>query len=655
MPDAANPGGADGKKEDTKPKTAAELADEAEAQAALEEKVRKRLEDSGTGTGLPDWVFNAAPLVEELRDVVEPQVQGFRLILEAIVEAAELLTDDQWQRFVSIPFTRIHKQDQEMHTSVFSKTEPDWKKTMTMPKTGKTCVFLFIGTAAPGDTLCKLFTRLGWFGVSVTPTPPSGYGDSISSFEMDPGSHKDDEEFAALMKKRGGKVPKPELFPLVYVNLHFSPDVVESDSEEDDPVEPHIKQRMDDFFQYDHPDLQRARARSPQKMSREETPEPAKPTGRGAHEVTHFAGMSQVGSGYGLLGVTRTVHVRRRLRAIRNSLATGLNRLGDKGTMIICWPGLPFHPVLLSVCNYLRGLFLRVHIVIQENSCMTWEIYILCTSFSRSAQTEANPSEGGGSALKSFMDSNYRRNGVDDVLLWTLTNSNLNQECRNAGGEKKGITKTYDDIWTAYSRKLRSLMMELMAENNREMPVLPVEKEAKPGKKEKPPPEPKAKPKPKREPRERKVKEDEPESPVMAQPKAKSRPKSAAKAKPEPKAAPVQKKEKLPMVVEVKQEKKKKKEELPPEEEEKPALTMEEVLARATTRGVGGKDYTKLRDLNLSRSLPNLACTFGASPGLPKNMKKKNASGNPDPRCLGVQFPLIKFGFKKAQEAALFG
>ena len=83
-------------------------------------------------------------------------------------------------------------------------------------------------------------------------------------------------------------------------------------------------------------------------------------------------------SGYGVVGLTRGERVRRRLRALKNSLAIALGRLAQDGSLVVLWPGLPLHPVLFFLAGErpnstrctaegsLRKIFLRVHVLSPE-------------------------------------------------------------------------------------------------------------------------------------------------------------------------------------------------------------------------------------------------------------------------------------------------
>jgi hypothetical protein len=404
-----------------------------------ENRLNSRLEASMTFTGLRDWLFNAAPLVRELAELVSPEVGGFRNLQTVIADAGMNLNDEQWESFTTIPFRRTHNQDQEVHTGLFTKYEPSWKQVMLMPKTGKVCTFLFIGTDPPTDALLRLFSRLGWFGVSIAKGTTPGFGDCVASYVMDPGAHRDDWEFQKLLQKAGGIVPKPTTFPLCYVNLVFDMGTVEPDSEEDDELEPELAE----------------------KVKRELGSLP--PTPASFTQQSKPPDLVEGGGGYGLLGATRTSHVRRRLRAVRNCIAVGLQRLANQGTFVVVWPGLPYHPILLFVVSYMRSLFQRVHLLVQEDSAKTFEIYILGICFNREDAIDGGAIGSMASVFKSFIESSFRRNGLDDVLLWTLTNQKLVEEARfGCGGQS--LQQSYDDLWNNYTKKLEALRCELGAD-----------------------------------------------------------------------------------------------------------------------------------------------------------------------------------------------
>jgi len=674
---------------------------EEEKEERKKEKVQNRMEASQTSMALRDWMFNTAPSVADARAIIEPEVQGLREVISALEEAAAVLDDKSWRRLTEIPFTRIHQQDQDVHTTVFTKAEPSWKNTMTMPKSGKTCIILFIGTEPPSETVCKLFSRLGWFGVNIGPKMTPGFEDCITPIELDPGSHKDEEEFFQLLQKRGGQVPKPVTFPLVYANLMFDLNVVEEDSEEEEELPDQVQDRWAEFA-----------AQMPPDVGKDGEPDLYQDMRKGSQLPCP-------------LGVTRTTHVRRRLRAIRNSLVVALHRLADKGTLVICWPGLPWHPVLMYVVASLRGLFQRTHLLIQESTALTFEMYILCANFNREA-SESGSLGGDGSLFKSFMDSSYRRNGVDDVLLWTLTDKALWTEARvGAGG--KATQKSWDDIWTAWARKLKTLVNELDEEGQnladtkkKAAPKAKAESKKKDEEEEDPAKAKADKAKAKADkaaakadkaaakadkegdaPKEKKKTLREKKEEAAAEKKAKAKlDKAADKKEDEGEAGEGKKDDKgeagegtkggtqsaqaaAPPVApapdaeeeEVTAQKKKTarlqskpSQMLPPvadaeeaeaagaspTEEKADELTKPGTAESGSVRKPGtadsasGKLMRQRRRLHLSRSLPTLAGSLGSCPGA-------EMSKGADVRNLATKWPIIKFGYRSAEMAALFG
>jgi len=429
----------------------------------LKEKQRteQRLTGGGAILGFQDHAFNAALLCIDFTELMETEsIQGFNFIRNAVRKAATTLNDELWEKFLTMPFSRIHMLDQEIHTKDFNKVDPAWKQIMTMPKSGKSCIFLHIGSDAPSEVLTKLLTRLGWYGVQINSKNRTGFEDMVQSVELDPGSHKSEDEIKKLMRKREGLVPKPDTFPLVYVNLVFKPGLVESDSEAEEEAD-----EEDELSEVDTPPES---AREGSKTDDASLPKKLRSASR---RLTSSASSKEApvlsadaGCGYGKIGVTRTQNIRKRLRCIRNSLAIGLQRLGDKGTLVVCWPGLPFHPVFLFVVNNLRSLFKKVNLVTSDTSG-SFEYYILCSNFLRE-QSENATLGSGGSAMKSFMTGTHRANGVDDVLLWTLTEKSVLTEARIGAGGGGKITQSYDDLWTAFARKLEFLIDELQREED---------------------------------------------------------------------------------------------------------------------------------------------------------------------------------------------
>jgi len=113
---------------------------------------------------------------------------------------------------------------------------------------------------------------------------------------------------------------------------------------------------------------------------------------------------------------------------------------------------------MFFLTSYLRNLFMRVHVVAMEGT-KTFETYILCANFNREKANDPTPGEG-GTALKSFLSSAYRRPALDDVLLWTLpANAEHEEAFFGVGGKSK--SRTYDELWTLFANKYKTLASEL--------------------------------------------------------------------------------------------------------------------------------------------------------------------------------------------------
>merc|ERR1712060_87662 len=115
---------------------------------------------------------------------------------------------------------------------------------------------------------------------------------------------------------------------------------------------------------------------------------------------------------------------------------------------------------------------------------------ILCAGFKRENADE--PGSGGGSELKSFFDCAYRRNVLDDVLLWTLTAS---QEAKEAafGVGGKSVAKTHEELWSTLALKYKKLGADLgtVVTSKKTVPKAKAKDKAKDNeKKEKPKPKP---------------------------------------------------------------------------------------------------------------------------------------------------------------------
>lgn len=555
-----------------------------------ESRTKHRMEASLTGCGLKDWCFGASLLVKDCLDEIEGDSPALQKMLETVYSAAQVLNEDNWRRFNELVSDRVHCQDHEVHGALFAKVEPSWRPLLTTPKGGTVCVFLHIGTEPPSGPLIDLLTKLGWFGVSVSPIKmETGYEDLIESVQLDPSHDKDRDEFIRMMDKSGGKVPKPAQFMLAFVNTVFSPFDPEPDSDEElgafagddqpavaapasgtlsppaaapaSPVTAPVlavtppagdcdKDSTASFGEASVGEGDGAAAQSPEAGVRPQS-SAARPQSScsmrpqsAASSVPSWvraqnpqiptgneAVQCSTASGYGKLGVTRYASVRKRLRTLYTSLQVALNRLKHNGSLVLLWPGLPCHPVMFFLTSYLRNLFMRVHVVAMEG-IKTFEIYILCATFNREKANDATPGEG-GTALKSFLGCAYRRAALDDVLLWTLTaNAESEEAFFGVGGKSK--TRTYDELWTLMAAKYKALAVELDMDVTK---VKKVDREKKVGKKcaeddKDVKADPKAKGKSKAEPKSPAKAKAGAKGKAKAEAKAKAEPKSDAKAKP---------------------------------------------------------------------------------------------------------------------------
>lgn len=388
---------------------------------------RRRQIESGTSTGLRDYVFNAPALVEDLVTQLQDECDGLRQILEVLEDASVTLKDEsRWTRLAEINFERVHRNDNVVFTTWLTTFEVTWKQTMTAPQKGKQCVFLHVGTETPSRRLMLVLNKLGWYGVSIAPElPETGFEDSVTGIVLDPSDEANEDAFTAIGELghpyRGGLVPKPNYFGLAFCNFVYT-----------------VQELRDEMFGPGVDDRKMGTAVGPQDPS-----------------------------SYGLIGVSRSEGVAKRLRTIRTVLATALARLANKGTLIITWPGLPFHPAMLFITSYLRGLFERVHVNMQDG-VQTFECYIICAEFRRDPPAPEAGAKAASKAkapdntfaLRSFVNSAFRRNGLDDVLMWTLTENDL---IREATYGMSGISpaKGYDDMWKLFAAKLRSFAFEL--------------------------------------------------------------------------------------------------------------------------------------------------------------------------------------------------
>jgi len=394
----------------------------------------------------------------------------------------------------------------------------------------------------------------------------AGMEDGLVEHMLDPGSLKDDQEFANLIQTTGpnkcGVVPQPEQFQLTFVNAIFGKgyNPPDSDDEETAGVE---------------------------------------------GQATTAVSDSAVRTCFGVQGITQTGMVRRRLRALRNSLAVALLRLANKGCMVFVWPGLPFHPMLLFLTASLRTLFQRVHLVIQSGTTRTFEVYVLCVKFDRDAID--NPVGGSpGATLHSFVNSACRGNGVDDVLMWTLTEKALKAESKFGGGSKL-FANNYEDLWRDYANMIKVLSIELDA-----MAAVRASKAKL-----------KVKPKPKRL-RTGSLAKADAKAAEAAEERDLGETGGASDSDHNSEDIFLATLEKLPQVA-------------------KSGKTKEDLAKRDST--IPLIRTRRKEPLRPSRSLPFLATTLGAAPGC--------AINGPDPIKLGERWPLIKYGWKRAELSAL--
>jgi len=583
------------------------------AEAAAETKEKKckeRLEDAAGG--FADWVLDAGNLILELKEVLEEESQGLRLLFDAAEAAALSLNDTDWESFGTMPRDRIHQQDHVVLTGLFSTAEPQWRTLLTQPKKGSTCVFFHIGSEPPSLPICELLTKLGWFGVVVSPTPPAeGNEDRITHIDLDPTSEKDEEDVTRLQEAKGSLVPKPLQFSLSFADILWDTHDGEADDEgslwkqidvNDDSVisKKEFRRAQKDGIVSEDIKFKSIDINKDGMISRQEF-EMAQRTGILQEDKPKEESPEKPlanATGYGILGVTRHPKNRWRLRVIRNILGVALQRLSAGGTLVVTWHGLPHHPVLMFITAQLRPVFLRVHVLVQEGT-KTWEVYILAASFKRAEAEETAMKGGTGFMFRNFIKSAYRDPDLDDCLLWTLPRLGLLEEYRLGGGERT-IAKGYNDLWITFAQKFRDLAKEFATA------ALPPPSAAAAAKSQ-------AKAKTK--------------SPTKG--KAKRKAKARAKQKSQEKAADEEDAEepesaaaegtKLPPIAAPKAQAKAK------------AKPEEDILL-----GKPAEDATLKKPgvFRPSRSMPSLATTLGASPGVP--------IGRPHWQGMGEKWPLIK-------------
>lgn len=570
-----------------------------------EDRYRLRMKESMTGHGLQDWVFEVPHLVQDCFDSFMATIMGLQDMYNVISQAAREFSDKGWNQLIAAPFHRIHLQDAEVHGAVFNRTEMTWKSFLSKGKGGK-YTFLHIGNEPPTGELQEMLCIIGWLGVAVGPKPPeSGFENSVRFVEIDPA--KDEQAIEALMAPSGGKVPKPVHFPLVFVNVSFSLfSAFEkvADEAEDAPEEV----AKDEAGAADAAGAEGA----------------ADAAGAAWDGITRFPPKPpRTYSGYGAIGQTVRPQVRQRLRVFRNCLAVGINRLAAQGNIVILWPGLPVHPVLIWLTATLRPLFQRVHVVTGEGS-MTFEVYILAIGFKRDKAEDVTPGEG-GIELKSFLQSSLRKDTLDDVLLWTLPPGLEQEEVNNSrrGGQARG----HADLWEKYTQKLSELATE-MAEERADPSGKKFGQNNKTGQiiSESPGDSPKrTKAKAKAAAKQRDLPEVMATSPIRVEPEL-----QAEKA-PKPTPKKVKPLPEVPKADIAKTEERDEKEE---KAKQKKEVDKEAARIKMLER--------KLRE----RNLPSLASTLGAAPG-------RKANGFPDREAFGATFPLIGVGLDASQVGSM--
>lgn len=410
------------------------------------QKVFERMNDAGTPLGLRDPVFDADAMVADSFVVAMSKVHALKDMMDSVIQASRKMHDEDWARFQEIPCLRMHNDEQVMHGTIFAAKEPSWKAVLQKPKkTKQTCVFLHMGTEPPTQYLTDFLTKLGWYGVSIgSVPPPPGNEDSLQFTKIDPGNWSDQAKVDALISPGGGLVPRPKEFGLAYVNVTFNP---RSDADFIDPYDENFEEKL------------RLRNQRAEMAEKERQFGQRDEEGRPLFADSHMPEPPpSTATGHGKVGISRGERVRRRLRALRNSLRVALHRLQREGSLVVFWPGLPLHPVLFFLAASLRKVFQRVHVLSSPGS-KTFDIYILAVGFKRDKAEDQTPGMG-GRELKSFFGSAWRSETLDDVLLWTLPQAEEEEEL-SIGASGRGIVSSYADLWTTFSEKFRALAMDL--------------------------------------------------------------------------------------------------------------------------------------------------------------------------------------------------
>lgn len=417
---------------------------------SLEERQRvaERIEASGTPLGLPDAAFDAPSMVQDAYDAMLQKSPGIEVMMGAILQAARRMDEANWQRFQQIPLLHTHQDDATVHSNLFAQTEPTWRPLMQRPKKRKqSCDFFHIGTAPMTAALADFLTKLGWSGVCVGPfKPPPGNEDLLQWVNLDPAEAQDQVQIDDLLGETGGLVLRPPTFPLAFVNIIFN---VNEDATLLDPYDEDYEEKLKARQEKEEKEAEAKKESQGKKKKKKEA-------------VQENAEMPPVPpstvAGYGVVGLTRSSRVRRRLRALKNSLAISLGRLAKDGTLVVVWPGLPLHPVLFFIAGSLRKLFQRVHVFSPDGS-KTFEIYILAAGYKRDRADSKVPGMG-GLEIRSFFEDTWRCDGLDDVLMWTLAPFEEDEET-NVGLVGKSMVLSYTQLWKTWGAKLTSLALDL--------------------------------------------------------------------------------------------------------------------------------------------------------------------------------------------------
>ncbi|CAK0862521.1 unnamed protein product, partial [Prorocentrum cordatum] len=178
--------------------------------------------------------------------------------------------------------------------------------------------------------------------------------------------------------------------------------------------------------------------------------EPARARGASASRSPRAAGVPVDAGGYGLAGFTRSAAMRRRLAAIGAVLAAALDHLASGSTLVITWPGLPYHPILPFLTTMLRPSFCAVHVLTAPGP-FTFELHVLAVGYQ---EEEPGAPRLSPSPLQEFLRDRRRHDAeTDDAVLWTLPKTDLLLECLGPRGGPNG----FDKLWHDFARKYAAL------------------------------------------------------------------------------------------------------------------------------------------------------------------------------------------------------